>query len=219
MGNSTALPRCAMSKRHSSITTLDSRSHTPRHDRWSRCFRTSRSAMRRTGSARDLGQLPVVARGRERAIVGMLHRSDVVRAYSRAVLNRLETQTHRPMSTADLRGTRVVQVAVDSSGPLDGRTVAELALPRESLLVAIQRGSETFIPRGDTRLKHVTRCRSSSATKPCRTCTNTSLAWRSVISRLMKRSPALLRQAQHERETARPEPVEGFHQSARLLVP
>ncbi len=90
---------------------------------------------------------------------------------------------------------------------------------RESLLVAIKRGSETFIPRGDTRLKHVTRCRSSSATKPCRTCTNTSLAWRSVISRLMKRSPALLRQAQHERETARPEPVEGFHQSARLLVP
>ena len=102
---------------------------------------------------RDVGQVPVIARGANARVLGMLHRSDVVRAYSGAILERLEDQTHRPVLGSDLRGTRVVEVASQEGGPLIDRTVAELRLPPDTLLVAIQRGSLTLIPRGDTRLQ------------------------------------------------------------------
>ena len=109
-------------------------------------------AVRRMG-ARDLGQLPVVARAEPRRVVGVLRRTDVVRAYSHAVLDRLEDQRHRPVVPADLRGTRVVEVTVPPGGAVAGRRLAALGLPREALVIAVQRGAETLIPRGDTELR------------------------------------------------------------------
>jgi len=102
---------------------------------------------------RDVGQLPVVARGAIARVIGMLHRVDVVRAYSRAMLDRLETQTHRPVPRSELRGTRVVQVSVDPGGRLVGKTLAELHLPGDMLVIGIDRQSETIIPRGDSELR------------------------------------------------------------------
>jgi CBS domain-containing protein len=101
---------------------------------------------------RDVGQVPVVTRGTTGQVVGMLNRADVVRAYSGAMLERVESQTRQPIRPGDLRGTRLVEVLVDAGGPLVGRTVAELHLPRDMLVVAVHRRAETLIPRGDTRL-------------------------------------------------------------------
>jgi trk system potassium uptake protein len=54
-----------------------------------------------------------------------------------------------------LRGGKVNLVEIDlphdTAPPYE--SVAELALPRESVLVCIFRGDETIIPRGDTRLE------------------------------------------------------------------
>jgi Trk K+ transport system NAD-binding subunit len=101
---------------------------------------------------RDFGQLPVVARGEPGRVIGMLRRADIVRAYSSAMVDRIESQTHRPIVPSDLRGTRVVEVPVEPSSVLAGQTLNRLQLPPDTLVVAIQRGSETIIPRGDTRL-------------------------------------------------------------------
>ena len=86
-------------------------------------------------------------------VIGMLRRSDIVRAYSQAMLNRLESETHKPALPSDLRGTRIVEVPVESGGALEDRSIAELQLPPVSLVVTVQRGAETIIPRGDTRLQ------------------------------------------------------------------
>jgi chloride channel protein, CIC family len=102
---------------------------------------------------RDLGQVPVVARRDSHQVIGLLRRVDVVRAYSHAVLDRLESQKHRPVMPGELRGTRIVEVPVDSSGPLTGLRIAQLRLPPDMLVVAIVRLSDTLIPRGDTDLK------------------------------------------------------------------
>jgi CIC family chloride channel protein len=102
---------------------------------------------------RDVGQLPVVARGHTARVVGLLRRTDIVRAYSHAMLERLESQTQRPILPGDLRGTRIVGVPIDSGSILAGKSLRALDLPPDSLVVAVERESETVIPRGDTELR------------------------------------------------------------------
>jgi CIC family chloride channel protein len=102
---------------------------------------------------RDVGQVPVVTRTDPGHVIGMLRRSDIVRAYSQAMLHRLESETHKPALPSDLRGTRIVEVPVESGGVLVDRSIMQLQLPPESLVVTIQRGTETIIPRGDTLLR------------------------------------------------------------------
>ena len=109
-------------------------------------------AVRKMG-ARDVGQLPVVARGNLLRVIGMLGRSDIVRAYSHAMVDRIQSQTQRPILPSDLRGTRIVEVPVESGNVLVGRTIAQLQLPPDTLVVSIVRKAETVIPRGDTSLQ------------------------------------------------------------------
>ena len=60
-------------------------------------------------------------------MLGMLRREDVVRAYSHAMLDRVETQVRRPVLPSEFRGTRIVQVTVDASGPLAGLALCPAA--------------------------------------------------------------------------------------------
>jgi NhaP-type Na+/H+ and K+/H+ antiporter len=103
--------------------------------------------------AQDIRQLPVVTRDDGRHPIGLLRRSDIVRAYSQALLDRLEVQAQRPILGSDLEGTRVVEIPVPSGSVLAGRTIADLQLPVDTLVVAVERKAQTLIPRGDTRLQ------------------------------------------------------------------
>jgi trk system potassium uptake protein TrkA len=47
---------------------------------------------------------------------------------------------------------RLVEYRLDPGAPLAGRRIADLNLPRESLVVAVRRGESFFIPRGDSEL-------------------------------------------------------------------
>jgi CIC family chloride channel protein len=102
---------------------------------------------------RDLGQLPVVSRYDPRRVIGMLGRADVVRAYSTAVLDSVETQRGGHVPAQDLRDTRLVEVSVGASSPLAARRVADLPLPPDSLIVTVHRDHRTVIPRGETVLQ------------------------------------------------------------------
>ena len=44
-------------------------------------------------------------------------------------------ETHKPALPSDLRGTRIVEVPVESGGVLEDRSIAQLQLPPESLVV------------------------------------------------------------------------------------
>ncbi len=112
---------------------------------------TLSQAIQRMG-VRDLGQLPVVTRSQPPRVIGLLRRADIVRAYNRALLARLEAQRGAPVPLHDLHGTRLVEVAVRKGDPLAGRRLSELALPPGVLVVTVQRQQHTLIPRGDTQL-------------------------------------------------------------------
>ena len=111
------------------------------------------AALRRM-SVRDVGRLPVVDRDAPRRIVGMLRRSDVVRAYDLA-LGRRAALRHR-VQQVRLGATNeasVVEVEVEAGAPCDGRRVAEVAWPRDCVLASVRRGGRLLLPRGDTSLR------------------------------------------------------------------
>jgi CIC family chloride channel protein len=99
---------------------------------------------------RDFGQVPVVTRADPMRAVGLLRRDDIVRAYSRALMGRLQGQTAQPIQFSDLRGRQLVEVDVPEHSGLVGRAVAELHLPESALVVAIDRGEATIVPSSDT---------------------------------------------------------------------
>jgi CIC family chloride channel protein len=113
---------------------------------------TLSQALRRM-SVRDIRQLPIVRRSRPKRVLGMLRRNDISRAYSQAMIERMETEHQRPVKPSELRGTQVVEIPVTPSSPFVGVKLSELDLPRDVLVIAIERGEETVIPRGDTELE------------------------------------------------------------------
>ncbi len=110
-------------------------------------------ALRRM-SVRDVGRLPVVDPAAPRRLVGMLRRSDVVRAYDVALARRAElrhrAQQVRLGSTTD---ATVDEVEVVAGAPCDGKRVAEVAWPRACVLASVRRAGRVMLPRGDTVLR------------------------------------------------------------------
>ncbi len=102
----------------------------------------------------DVGRVPVVDRGNPSRVVGILRRGDIVRAYSHAhmdeqarlaVLDRVKLESRTGKST--------VEIKLRQGHPADGKTIQELDLPPESLIVSVRRGGRVLIPRGETRLQ------------------------------------------------------------------
>jgi CIC family chloride channel protein len=103
---------------------------------------------------RDLSRLPVVARDNPRRLLGVVRRNDIVRAYEVGVMRREEARRRAETAQA-VSDTQAefVDVPLGLNSTAVGRTVVELKLPRQAVLVSIRRGRELVIPHGDTRLQ------------------------------------------------------------------
>ena len=111
------------------------------------------TALRRM-APRDLSRLPVVSREDPRRLVGMVRRNDIVRAYEVGVVRREEVRRRSTLASPETAAhAEFIDVALVEGACAVGKTVAQLKLPRESVLVSIRRGHELLIPRGDTLLR------------------------------------------------------------------
>ncbi|MCL4300549.1 MAG: chloride channel protein [Anaerolineae bacterium] len=111
------------------------------------------TALRRM-APRDLSRLPVVARENPRHLLGVVRRNDIVRAYEVGAVRREEARRRvEAMQTLNDTQAEFVDVSLSLHSCAVGKTVAELNLPREAVLVSIRRGRELIIPHGDTRLQ------------------------------------------------------------------
>ncbi len=105
-------------------------------------------------SARDIGRLPVVSREDPRRIVGMLRRYDLVRAYNKGLARRVEMERRvQEMRLTSHRGGELFNVEIPAGAAALGYQVRDLGLPDGTIIVTIQRGGRTLIPRGDTLLQ------------------------------------------------------------------
>jgi CIC family chloride channel protein len=111
------------------------------------------TALRRM-APRDLSRLPVVGRDDPRHLLGVIRRNDIVHAYEMGVMRREEArQRADAVRAVNHSRAEFVEVRIPSESHAANHTVAELNLPRASVLVSIRRGRELVIPRGDTRVE------------------------------------------------------------------
>jgi CIC family chloride channel protein len=112
------------------------------------------AALRRMG-LRDVGRLPVVLRGNPKQLLGMVRRRNIVRAYDAALRVRAERRARSARTEIEEpeHGLQFVDSLLSTDAPAVGRSIQELALPRDCVLVSVQRGGSYLIPHGDTVLQ------------------------------------------------------------------
>ncbi len=103
---------------------------------------------------RGLEVLPVMSRTDPGALLGLLYRDALVRAYSTTLTRR--GALHRRAAETDERhggATEFVEVELDPGDAAVGRTLRDLgaSLPQEAILVSVHRDGRTLIPHGNTR--------------------------------------------------------------------
>jgi CIC family chloride channel protein len=111
------------------------------------------AALRRM-SVRGVGRMPVVSRENPKQLVGLLRRSDAIRAYDIA-LKRHAQLRHRAQQVRLGAFSRVdvEEVAIQPGAQCDGLAVRDVEWPRDCVIASVRRGSKLFIPRGETILK------------------------------------------------------------------
>ncbi|MCL7451488.1 MAG: chloride channel protein [Anaerolineae bacterium] len=110
-------------------------------------------ALKRLGT-RDVGRLPVVERDNPRHLVGLIRRSDIVRAYRVGIARRLDLQERADkLRLGRLTGTEFIEIQVEPGSPQAGRLVRDLSLPEECLLTTARRGNKVILLHGDTRIQ------------------------------------------------------------------
>ncbi|MCB0186222.1 MAG: CBS domain-containing protein, partial [Caldilineaceae bacterium] len=114
---------------------------------------TLAEALRRMGT-RDIGRLPVVSRDDTYHLIGVLRRTDLVRAYNIAIARRM-TLRHQAQQVrlGEYTGVSITEVTVTESALCVNKQVKEIPWPQESVVASIRRNQRLLIPHGDTVLR------------------------------------------------------------------
>lgn len=108
--------------------------------------------LRRMGT-RGLGRMPVVDKNEPDHLIGMIRRSDIIRAYDLALSRRAELQHRaRRMQLRNLDGTEFVDVVLETGDYAVDKRLVDIAplIPDDCILVSIRREGRVVIPHGTT---------------------------------------------------------------------
>jgi CIC family chloride channel protein len=107
----------------------------------------------RSFGAMDVGRIPVVERRNPKRVLGMVRRADIISAYSRALLDKQEFEhRHERLRLEALARTELMEIRLDDDSRAAQKRIKDLQLPEDSVVVAIRRGSQTIVPRGNSQL-------------------------------------------------------------------
>jgi CIC family chloride channel protein len=110
-------------------------------------------ALRRLGT-RDISRLPVVEAEGSRQLVGVVRRADIIRAYNHAIVQRAQHQ-HRGdvLRLGKLDSAGFEHLSIPPQSPIIGRSISEIDLPDECLVVSVRRGRKLYVAHGKTVLQ------------------------------------------------------------------
>ncbi len=110
-------------------------------------------ALRRM-SPRDIGRLPVVARDDPRRLLGVLRRTDLIRAYDIALRKRAAVR-HRAteIRLGAFSGATVMDVIIRPGAACANKHISEVKWPKDMVIATLRRGRRIIVPRGDTLLQ------------------------------------------------------------------
>lgn len=110
-------------------------------------------ALRKMG-VRDIGRLPVVDPRHPERMMGMLRRSDVIRAYEVALSKRAALRHRaRQVRLGEVGRVDVHEITIEPGAHCIGFRVRDIAWPRDCVIATIRRGRRLLIPRGETALQ------------------------------------------------------------------
>jgi CIC family chloride channel protein len=113
---------------------------------------TLEDALRHFG-ALDVGRIPVVDRNNPSQLRGILRRSDIVHAYSHVLVDKHQREQHIARLRLEAAvGAELVEIDLNSGDAAIGKYLKEIALPKDCVIVSIQRGRRVVVPRGSTQL-------------------------------------------------------------------
>jgi CIC family chloride channel protein len=102
---------------------------------------------------RDLARLPVVSRHNPKRFLGMISRSDIVRAYNVGLMRKQKEQFAQERSTLrKVTGLEFLEIKVESNCEGTGRKLADMQLPRNTNIVSILRYGTVLVPDGSTKI-------------------------------------------------------------------
>ncbi len=102
---------------------------------------------------RDLARLPVVDRDGSGTLVGVISRSDILRAYDVGIVRKQRGRiVEGQVALRGLKENGFVEFVLKEDDNCNHALVKDLPLPETLNLVSIKRGGKIIIPRGQTRL-------------------------------------------------------------------
>ena len=105
-------------------------------------------------SVRDVGRLPVLESEGSRRLVGMIRRSDIVRAYQVAIVNRSHHQYKAEVLKLNkLDDATFLHVTLPEDAAVIGKRVKEIRLPTDCLIVSVMRDQKQHVVHGNTILQ------------------------------------------------------------------
>ena len=112
------------------------------------------SAMQRMAT-RDVGRLPVVERANPDMTVGLVRRTDIVRAYQLGMLRRedMQDRANQLKITEREGGTEFVELTVHTNSTVDGKLIRDIELPAECLLTTRRHNNKLHLLHGKDKLE------------------------------------------------------------------
>ncbi len=106
-------------------------------------------------AARDVGRLPVVERRNPKRLIGIIRRSDIVRAYRHGIIHRDDLQDRANQIRISRRegGTEFVELTVRPGAVVASQKVRDIELPSECLLTTRRHGDHMHLLHGDDILE------------------------------------------------------------------
>lgn len=102
---------------------------------------------------RDLARLPVVARDNPKKLVGLISRSNIVRAYDVGLMRKQKDQLASDRSALrKVTGLDFIEITVESNCAGTNKQLSEVSLPRNTNIVSILRYGTVLVPDGKTKI-------------------------------------------------------------------
>ncbi|MEW6221354.1 MAG: chloride channel protein [Thermodesulfobacteriota bacterium] len=125
------------------------------------------SAIRKM-APRDLARLPVVSRHAPGKLLGLISRSDILRAYEVGLMHKQRTQHLRErMTLRKVAGVGFIDVWIPPGSPCGGKRLADIQLPAAATVVSVSRQGQVLIPHGSTVLEAGDLVTVFCQTEPC----------------------------------------------------
>jgi CIC family chloride channel protein len=102
-------------------------------------------------ASRDLARLPVVHREKKHELLGLISRSEILRAYEVAIVRKQRGQMlDRNISVRQQKENEFMEFQLHYGDWSVGKPLKDLALPETVNVVSVKRGNEDIVPKGGT---------------------------------------------------------------------